>query len=120
MGKTVESYRIALEEEISRWNGFARALRTNDREAFEELMDMCRSYVLEGSDSTAPVVFELMAISILVAQAERIGILEKELAAIKPDVVKPLAIQESPVTITQEPKIHFRKALRGSEQTRLA
>ena len=43
MGKTVESYRIALEQEISRWNGFARALRKEDREAFEELMDMCRS-----------------------------------------------------------------------------
>jgi hypothetical protein len=25
MGKTVESYRMALEGEISRWNGFARA-----------------------------------------------------------------------------------------------
>jgi hypothetical protein len=42
MGKTVESYRIALEQEISWWNGFARALRKEDREAFEELMDMCR------------------------------------------------------------------------------
>ena len=38
MGKTVESYRMALEGEISRWSGFARALRKDDREAFEELM----------------------------------------------------------------------------------
>jgi len=44
MGKTVESFRIALEKEISRWSGFARALRRSDREAFDELMDMCRSY----------------------------------------------------------------------------
>jgi hypothetical protein len=41
MGKTVESYRMALEEEIHRWDGFARALRKEYREAFEELMDMC-------------------------------------------------------------------------------
>ena len=39
MGKTVESYRIALESEINRWNGFARALRKDDREAVDELMD---------------------------------------------------------------------------------
>jgi hypothetical protein len=41
MGKTVESYRMALESEISRWNGFDRALRKEDREAFDELKEMC-------------------------------------------------------------------------------
>ena len=43
MGETVESYRMALESEISRWSGFARALRKEDRESFEELMDMSRN-----------------------------------------------------------------------------
>jgi hypothetical protein len=43
MGKTVESYRMALEGEISRWNGFARDLRKDDREAFEKGMDMFRN-----------------------------------------------------------------------------
>ncbi len=36
MGKTVESYRIALDIEIQNWSGFAKALRTDDREAFEQ------------------------------------------------------------------------------------
>ena len=40
MGKTVESYRMALEGEISRWNGFARALCKPDLEAFNELLDI--------------------------------------------------------------------------------
>jgi hypothetical protein len=35
MGKTVESYRMALEGEISRWNGFVRSLRKDKREAFD-------------------------------------------------------------------------------------
>jgi hypothetical protein len=35
MGKTVESYRMALEDEIHRWSGFEKALRTEDRQAFE-------------------------------------------------------------------------------------
>ena len=47
MGKTVESFRMALEGEINRWSGFARALRKPDREAFDELMDMCRTYASE-------------------------------------------------------------------------
>ena len=33
MGKTVESNRNALEQEISRWNGFARVKRKENREA---------------------------------------------------------------------------------------
>ena len=52
MGKTVESYRMALETEIHRWDGFAKALRKEDREAFEMLMDMCRSFVSEDSNET--------------------------------------------------------------------
>ena len=52
MGKTVESYRMALEGEISRWNGFARALRKDDREAFEEIMDMCRGNASEAGKVT--------------------------------------------------------------------
>jgi hypothetical protein len=45
MGKTVESYRMALESEISRWNGFDRALLKEDREAFDEELD----YLIELS-----------------------------------------------------------------------
>jgi len=45
MGKTVPSYRIALEGEIDRWNGFAKALLGSDKEAFEELMDVFKSII---------------------------------------------------------------------------
>ena len=40
MGKTVESFRMALEGEIGRWFRFARTLRKADREAFDKLLDM--------------------------------------------------------------------------------
>jgi hypothetical protein len=79
MGKTVESYRIALEAEISRWNCFAKALRKDDREAFEELMDMSRSYVSESSNATNPILFEPYVMSILLAQQKRILALKKQL-----------------------------------------
>jgi hypothetical protein len=81
MGKTVESYRIALEDEIRRWSGFEKALRTEDREAFHAVMDACRSYASAASNATKPVLFEPMVISILVSQQKKIMRLEKELNA---------------------------------------
>lgn len=81
MGKTVESYRMALEDEIRRWKGFEKALRTEDREAFEELMDACRNYASAGSNATQPILFEPMILSILLSQQKKITRLEKKLNA---------------------------------------
>jgi len=83
MGKTVESYRMALEDEIRKWTGFAKALRSVDREAFEKLMDACRSFASAGSNATQPVIFEPMIMSMLLFQQERLQKLEKELDALR-------------------------------------
>lgn len=79
MGKTVVSYRMALEDEIERWSGFAKALRKEDKEAFDALMDACRNYASAGSNATQPLLFEPMIISILVSQQKKISQLEKAL-----------------------------------------
>ena len=81
MGKTVESYRMALEDEINRWKGFEKALRTEDREAFETLMDACRNFASAASNATQPILFEPMVISILLSQQKMINRLEKKLDA---------------------------------------
>ena len=83
MGKTVESYRMALEDEICRWNGFAKALRTEDKEAFDELMDACRSFASAGSNATQPILFEPMIMSVLVSQQKKLRRLEKALMNIR-------------------------------------
>jgi hypothetical protein len=83
MGKTVESYRMALEDEIRRWNGFRKALRTEDREAFEAIMDACRLFASAGSNATQPILFEPMVMSILLFQQKKLHRLEKALDAIK-------------------------------------
>jgi hypothetical protein len=97
MGKTVESFRIALEEEINRWSGFARALRKPDREAFDELMDICRGYASESSNATNPIVFEPMVMSILLGQQKRILALEKKLQIIQhsPSIPEPEQAQDN-------------------------
>ena len=83
MGKTVESYRMALEDEIRRWKGFAKALRSEDRDAFETLMDACRSYASAGSNAVQPILFEPMIMSMLLSQQVSLQKLQKELNARK-------------------------------------
>ena len=89
MGKTVESYRMALDREVQRWSGFARALRKEDRAAFDRLMDICRGYASAGSNATRPVLFEAMVMSILLDQQKLLDKLEKELLAAKKQSSQP-------------------------------
>lgn len=73
MGKTVPTYRMALEFEIKRWNNFRKALKSRKEvEAFDELMDMCRSLASAGGSATNPILFEPMVMSILVTQQKRL------------------------------------------------
>lgn len=83
MGKTVESYRMALDAEIQSWNGFLKVLRSDDREAFEQILDACRGYASAGSNATRPVLFEAMAMSIMLFQQKKLLKLEKDLNALK-------------------------------------
>jgi hypothetical protein len=73
---------MALEDEIRRWNGFAKALRSEDREAFETLMDACRGYASAGSNAVQPILFEPMIMSMLLSQQIRLQKLQKALNAI--------------------------------------
>lgn len=79
MGKTVPSYRVALEHEIQRWSGFANALRPDIRTVFEELMDICRNYASAASCATRPVLFEAMVMTILLDQNKKLNQIEKKL-----------------------------------------
>ncbi len=119
MSETVESYKIALEQEISRWNGFARALRKDDREAFEELMDAFRSHASECSNATQPIVFEPLVMSIILAQQERLRQIEKELNAIQPEPSNPPAEEET-LHNPAPAAVYFKKKKPGGEQTRLS
>ena len=44
MGRTVPTYRLALERMAQQWNDFKRALRKGDREAFESLVNRARMH----------------------------------------------------------------------------
>ena len=86
MGRTVVSYRPALEGEIYMWEGFRKALRMRDAEAFDRMMNVCRLHASAASMATRPVLFEAMVMSILLEQekgiielAEKLDRIEKRL-----------------------------------------
>jgi hypothetical protein len=83
MGKTVPAYRWVLEEEINNWKGFRNALVSDENKAaFDELMDMCRSFASAGGCAVNPIVFEPMVMSIMLAQQMRIRELESKVQAL--------------------------------------
>lgn len=76
MGRTVVSYRQVLESEIAKWEGFRKALRAVDVEAFDRMMNACRMYASAGSMATRPVLLEAMFMAIMLN-------LEREIAEIR-------------------------------------
>jgi hypothetical protein len=76
MGRTVPSYRQALEAEIKDWEGFRKALRGRELEAFDKMINACRTYASAGGMATRTILAEAMFMSILFNQ-------QKELMEIK-------------------------------------
>jgi hypothetical protein len=107
MSGTFESFREALEQEIKKWNGFANALRKDDRESFDALMDMCRSYAPEASCTEKTTVLETMEMSIILAHDNRIRQLEETIATIKPpeNVSHKEESHIEPIVIHQKPTL---------------
>jgi len=72
VGRTVPSYRQALEGEFRHWKGFRKALRGKDVEAFDEMMKVCRIYASAAGMATRPVLAEAMFMSILLDQEKKL------------------------------------------------
>lgn len=65
MGRTVPSYRIALEDEIKTWENFRKALRAVDREAFDDMVKVCRLYASASGAAVRPVLTDTMFMVLL-------------------------------------------------------
>ncbi len=89
MGRTVVSYRQALEGEIAKWEGFRKALRKGDAEAFERMMNACRMYASAGSMATRPVLFEAMVMSVLLDHEKAIMEIKERLDRIEKRLCQP-------------------------------
>jgi len=94
LGRTIPSYRLALEEEIKAWKGFQDALRAPDREIFENLLDQCRLYASAGGMAVRPKIIETMFMTVLFAHHKML----KELGSILQQ------IREEKTMLSNEPK----------------
>jgi len=83
MGTTVPSYRMAIECEIASWKGFRDGLAgEEEKQAFDDVMDMCRMQAASGSCANNPILFEPMIMSVLLEQQKRIRILQRKMDAL--------------------------------------
>jgi len=64
MGRTIPSYHVTLEEELKRWERFRNALRINERNIFEHMIDECRRHAPAAGAGCFPVETEGMILSI--------------------------------------------------------
>ena len=78
MGRTVPSFRPALEHEIESWKNFKRALRAEEQKIFNKLMNYARIHADAGSMSARPMLSEVLFLSFAVEQEKKIEMLEKK------------------------------------------
>jgi hypothetical protein len=81
MGRTIPSYRMALETEIETWKPFGEALRIDERQLFDDLMDLARERASAGGASVRYVITEAMFMTLIFQHHRLIKQLEKLLAS---------------------------------------
>jgi len=83
LGRTVPSFRPALEMEIESWKDFKRALSPEERKFFDQVMDHARIHADAGSMAARPVLSEFLFFSVALEQEERIEELEKRISELE-------------------------------------
>jgi len=78
-GRTVPSFRPALEHEIESWKDYKRALRPEDRKTFDKLMNFARIHADAGSLAARPMLSELLFMSFALEQEKKIELLKSKL-----------------------------------------
>lgn len=83
MGRTVLSFRQALNREIESWKEFRRGLSPQDREHFDTLVAMARHHADASSLAARPVVLDAVLMSMLTGMMEKIEKLQARLKKIE-------------------------------------
>jgi hypothetical protein len=72
-GRTVPTYRMALESLARQWDDFRRALRKEDREAFDTLVNKARMHASAGTYAIALDPSESAVLSMLLEHEKEIA-----------------------------------------------
>ena len=79
LGRTVPTFRAALKAEIKRWDGYRRALRLGERDAFDRMLDACRLHASASGQAVRRKPLEAMFMSILLEHQRRLESIEAKL-----------------------------------------
>ena len=72
-----------MEYEIESWKDFKRALRPEERDIFNKLMNFARIHADAGSMSARPMLSEILFMSFAIEQEKKIEILEKKISELE-------------------------------------
>ena len=93
MGRTIPSFRIALEMEERDWKLFRNALDKSDRKKFDEMFDIPRFYISACSYSVQPIRLYPILMSILLYDYEQ---LVESVSQVEKMLVKVEGLQKVP------------------------
>ncbi|MHA1147222.1 MAG: hypothetical protein ACTSR8_03160 [Promethearchaeota archaeon] len=82
IGRTVPSFRPALEHEIESWKDFKRALRAEDQRIFDKIMNFARIHADAGSMSARPMLSEILFMSFAIEQQKEIQYMKEKVEAL--------------------------------------
>lgn len=77
MGRTIPSFRMALEAETSSWKDFRSSLRGGSREGLDRMLDQARSNCMAAGNAVRPVVFEGMFMAMAFSHEKRLATIAK-------------------------------------------
>src|SRR5215212_5674693 len=86
MGRTIPSFRLALEMEEREWKPFRNALDKSDRKMFDEMLDIPRLYTSACSYAVQPVRLYPILMSILLHHFKELTECIKEVERIEAKV----------------------------------
>lgn len=86
MGRTVLSFRMALEGEISSWKDIRRSLGGGSREALDRMFDQARSNCMAAGNAVRPVVFEGMFMAIVFSHEKRLTSLARAIEDLRLEI----------------------------------
>jgi hypothetical protein len=86
MGRTVPSFRMALEAEIGSWSDFGRALKGGSRNQLEELFRAARTYCSASSNAVRPVRFQGMFMAMAFEHERRIEGVAREIEKMRVEI----------------------------------
>lgn len=77
VGRTVPSFRMALETEIAKWKGYRKCLRPDERRIFDRMMDAYRIHASASGIVVSTNPLRAMFVSVLLEHRRKIEALER-------------------------------------------